>query len=294
VNPPAAGGDTATLPGVTVRRGFVGAAHAVPAYFCLLPETVDRGTVRLWREVPVKEIGPTTSAPVIVNLDIGEGLATVETFTPKSQRLLAAGGLLFIVIVAASIFVVPNSPDSHASSAKVLTFFRAHNTAAGVSAHLITWAVFVGVFFFWYFRNLISVTTATRHLATIGFGGALLFATSGLVSSAALYAFNDAAGHMDASTAQTINLFQGDISDGMSEAGVAVFLIASSIAIIRGRRLPRWLAWVGIVLGVASLIIFGIGVPAMGLWLLLTSVTLLVRVNSSATPTATSQEHAIA
>jgi hypothetical protein len=211
----------------------------------------------------------------------------------RTQRLLAIGGLVFIVIVAVSISILPNAPDSHASSAKVVTFFHAHKTGAGVSAHLISLAVFVGVFFFWYFRSLIAVTTTTRHLATIGFAGALLFASSGAVAAAAYYTLSDAVGHADPSTIQTLNLLQGDISDGMSEAGVALFLIASSIAIIRGRQLPRWLAWVGIVLGIASLLIFGIGLPALGLWLLLTCITILVRASTGSATIATNQETAV-
>lgn len=205
--------------------------------------------------------------------------------TQRTQRLIAVSGLLFVVIVAVSIFTLPNAPDSNANSAKVVTFFRAHRTAAGVSAHLITVAILVGVCFFWYFRNLVGVTTTTRHLATVGFAGALLFAASGAVASGAYYAINDAIGHADASTVQTLNLLQGDVSDGMSEAGVTLFLILSGIAIIRGRGLPQWLGWVGIVLGVASLILFGLALPAIGLWLILTCVTILAR-SGSAPPTA--------
>jgi hypothetical protein len=209
------------------------------------------------------------------------------------QRLLAITGLVFVVIVAVSIFILPNAPASDASSAKVVTFFHAHKTAVGVTAHLITLAVFVGVVFFWYFRNLIAVTTETRHLATIGFAGGLLFATTGAVASAAYYAIGDVIGHADPSTIQTLNVLQGDVSDGMSECGVALFLIASSIAIIRGRRLPQWLAWVGIVLGIASLVVFGIGLPALGLWLILTCITMLVRADTGRPAIATEQSPAV-
>lgn len=49
---------------------------------------------------------------------------------------------------------------------KAVTYFHDHETAAGVSGHLIVLAVFVGVPFFWYFRNLISTNSSTRQLAT--------------------------------------------------------------------------------------------------------------------------------
>jgi hypothetical protein len=214
---------------------------------------------------------------------------------PRMQRVLAVSGLIFIALVAASILILPNAPDGHASATKAVAFFHAHKTATGVAAHLIVLAIFVGLFFFWYFRNLIAVTPATKHLATVGFAGALLFAVSGGVAAASYYTLSDAIGHAGPSTIQTLNLFQADFADGVGEAGVAVFLVASSIAIIRGKgRLPSWVGWLGIVLGIASLLVIGLGVPALGFWLLVTCIVMLVRAGSGSTPTPSDQELALA
>jgi hypothetical protein len=51
----------------------------------------------------------------------------------------------------------------------------------------------------------------------------------------------------------------------------------------------RTSAWVGIVLGGASLLIFGIGLPAIGLWLILTCITILVRANTGFVAIASDQ-----
>jgi hypothetical protein len=213
---------------------------------------------------------------------------------PRTQRLLAASGLVFIALIAASIFILPNAPDSHASAAQAVAFYHAHKTATGLAAHLIVLGIFVGLFFFWYFRNLIGTTPATKHLATVGFAGAVLFAVSGGVAAASYYALGDAIGHTGPSTIQTLNLFQADFADGVGEAGVAVFLVASSIAILRGgRRLPSWVGWLGIVLGVGSVLVIGLGVPAMGLWLLVTCIVMLVRTTSRSVPSASDQELAL-
>ncbi len=217
------------------------------------------------------------------------------TMTARMQRLLAISGLVFVALIAASIFILPNQPDGHASAAKATVYFHAHKTAAGVSAHLILLAIFVGLFFFWYFRNLIAATPATKNLATVGFAGAVVFAVSGAVAAASYYTLGDAVGHAVPSTIQVFNLFQADFADGVGEAGVAVFLVASSIAIIRGGgRLPRWVGWVGIVLGIASLLIIGMGVPAIGLWLLISCIVMLVRARTLSLPAATEQEPALA
>jgi hypothetical protein len=214
---------------------------------------------------------------------------------PRMQRMLAGSGLIFIALIATSIFILPNPPDSHASSSTAVTYYHAHKTATGVAAHLILLGIFVGLFFFWYFRNLIATTTTTKHLATIGFAGAILFAASGGVAAASYYTLSDAIGHAGPATIQTLNLFQADFADGVGEAGVAVFLVASSIAIIRGAgRLPSWLGWFGILLGIGSLLVIGFGLPALGLWLLVTCIVMLVRTNTPSASTASDQELALA
>jgi hypothetical protein len=214
---------------------------------------------------------------------------------PRMQRILAIGGLVFAAIVAVSIFILPNAPDSHASAAKAVAFYHSHKTATGFAAHLIVLAVFVGLFFFWYFRNFIATTQGTKNLATIGFAGALPFATSGAIAAASYYTLGDAIGQTNPSTIQTFNLLQADFTDGVGEAGVAVFLIASSLAIIRGgNRLPRWVGWLGIVLGVASALIIGLGLPALGLWLLISCIVILIRSGSHIAPTVADQEPALA
>ena len=215
--------------------------------------------------------------------------------TSRMQRLLTISGLVFVALVAASIFILPNAPDGHASASKAVAYFHAHKTATGVAAHLIVLAIFVGLFFFWYFRNLIVSTSATKHLATVGFAGAVVFAVSGGVAAASYYTLGDVIGHVGPSTIQTLNVLQADFADGVGEAGVAVFLVASSIAIIKGEgRLPNWVGWLGIVLGIASVLVIGLGVPALGLWLLVACIVMLVRAGSRPAPIASDQEVALA
>jgi hypothetical protein len=44
-------------------------------------------------------------------------------------------------------------------------------------AYLLELAVFVGVFFFWYVRDLVTTVEANRRLATIGFAGVVIFSS---------------------------------------------------------------------------------------------------------------------
>jgi len=200
----------------------------------------------------------------------------------RSQRLVGVAGLVFVALVAASILVLPNGPDGHASAAKTVAFYSKHKSAAGVTAHLIVLAVVVGLFFFWFFRDYLVATTGAKPLATTAFAGAVVFAASGGVAAGSYYTLSDAIGHADASTIQVFNLMQFDFANGVGEAGIAVFLLASSYAIIRASgSLPHWVGWIGVVLGVASALVIGLGLPALGLWLIITCVTLIVRANGS-------------
>jgi hypothetical protein len=131
----------------------------------------------------------------------------------------------------------------------------------------------------------------TKRLAAVGFAGALIFAVSGAISAGALYAITQVIGHADPSTIQTLHVLQGAFSSGVGGAGVAIFLIATNTAVIRGDgRLPVWLGWLGIVLGVASIVLIDPAIIALGLWLLISCIILLVRVHTPMQSTGTERE----
>lgn len=71
----------------------------------------------------------------------------------------------------------------------------------------------------------------------------------------------------------------------MAWMGIAMFLIPSSLSAVRSRALPAWLAWIGLVIGVANLVWAwlppgGTSTPAEDaflLWLIATGVVLIRR-----------------
>ncbi len=61
-------------------------------------------------------------------------------------------------------------------------------------------------------------------------------------------------------------------------AGAAGLLLASGLAILRGGQLPAWAGWLGLVLGIASLVpLRNIGAPLAGIWTLIVSILLCLR-----------------
>jgi len=195
----------------------------------------------------------------------------------RLRRWVGAGGLLFVVLVVLTVFLLPSPPSTHATSTKVVAYYLDHKSAVGVNAYLIGLAVFVGIFFFWYLRDLVATEEANRRLATIGFAGALLFAVSGAFVAGLYWAAQDAVGHVDPVTIQTLNVMQTDVTSFLSGPGIAVFLIATGIALIRSGVLAKWLGWVGVVLGVVALVLpAAVGPLPAGLWVLIASIVILV------------------
>lgn len=203
-------------------------------------------------------------------------------------RWLGIAGIVFVVLVAVSIFVVPTTPSTHASVAKVVSYYHKHKTGMQVSAYLTELAVFVGFAFFWFFReHLIQVNPASKRWATLGFAGAVVFAVSGAVGSGLAWSLADGVNHIDPSSMQTLHVLNMDLTGFVGAPGVAVFLAATGVAVVTQRVLPVWLGWAAIVLAIVALVIGFFGLLGIGLWILVVSIMLLLRREPAPAPTPT-------
>jgi len=191
----------------------------------------------------------------------------------RSQRWLGLAGLLFVVLVVVTFPLSP-SLSSHANPAKVVSYAHQHKGAYTASGLIVGLAVIEGLFFFWYLRDYLCDLGVSRRLVTIGYAGVVLFAASGALNAGVRLSMADAVDHVDPVVMQGLNVLQQNINFVMGGAGVAVFLLATSVAIVRSRALPPWLGWVGVVLGVVGTVI---GAPAAALWVLIVSIVILVR-----------------
>jgi hypothetical protein len=197
------------------------------------------------------------------------------------QKWLGITGLVFFVLVAVSVLILPNTPNPNASPTKLASFYTHSKVGLlHIDAIVTGVAVLVGVFWFWYFRDwLIATNAAARRLGTVSFAGALLFAAGGGLSGGVLTALGDASNThaTTVGTLQVLNILTTDLGNTITGAGLAIFLVAAAVLILRYRVLPVWMAYWGILGALAGLVIGILGMIGFGIWLIAASVVILMR-----------------
>jgi len=201
------------------------------------------------------------------------------------RRWVGLVGLLFVALVIVSVAITPTAPSGTASAASVVSYYTKHKNGGSVNAYLIEAAVVVGLWFFWYLRNLLIDAGTDARLTTLGFAGAIIFGMGGGVGAGMKWAIGDAVNHVSPATLQGLSVLQDDLNVILMGIGSAAFLFATCIAVLKSGALAKWLGWLGIVLGVASLLAFLGPLPA-GIWVLVTSIVLLTTKSSRASQSA--------
>jgi hypothetical protein len=206
------------------------------------------------------------------------------------KRWVGYGGLVFFVLVAVAVFITPSTPNTNATAAKVVASYHSHRGAYFASAYIIVVAIIVGLTYFWYLREYLAERPANRRLLTVAFAGAIVFAVSGAVGAGLNFALADGSNksNLAGSSMQTLNLLSNDFQLPIAAAGAATFLIVTGVVVIRNGGLPRWLGWVAVIFGVISATGF-VGPAGVGVWVLLTSITVIVAGRKAVGPSASSQ-----
>jgi hypothetical protein len=198
------------------------------------------------------------------------------------RRWVGLGGLALIVVLLITAFFTPNTPDPAASSAKVAIFVHQHRSGLYLDAYLTSLAVLIAASFLWYLREVVAPALPGRRLANLGFAGGLLFLVGGVYSAGTAFAMADVAKSADPTVLQTLNIFSDDVTS-FAGAATALLMGATSLGILRSKALPSWLAYVGLVLAVASFAVPLPGFLAVALWWLITSIVILVTSRRSVT-----------
>lgn len=163
-------------------------------------------------------------------------------------RLAPFTGVVFAVLSLAGMATAQPPPGVKASGEQVLAFSKAH---AG-SQRLADGLLIAGFAFFLFFvgslrahlcrsREAEAPSTVALAGAAVLVGGVAVYIGLDAASNAAPYALAPAA-------AQALNVLALQMVYPVLVGG-CVFGIAAGVAILRSRRLPGWLGWVSIVIG---------------------------------------------
>lgn len=191
--------------------------------------------------------------------------------TQPWSKIAPIFGLLFVAFLVASVVVGSNSPESSASAAKILHYYRTHKAQTNISAVLIPPAVVFGLIWFSYLRSWLQRRDVDSRWGMVAYSGGVLFAVTGGVVGGVLITLGDSPDHLTLAGAQVLNGLQNDMSSMLASMAFGVMAIAAGVAMLKSSLLPTWLGWLSLVLGILSLVPVGdfFSLPAIGIWTLI-------------------------
>ncbi len=198
-------------------------------------------------------------------------------------------GLVFAIVLLVAI-LWPSGPNSNASGTSVATYYADHDTSQNIMAYLFAAAAVLVVVFGAVLYSRLLPGSRSRGLITVGFGGAVMIAVGAVLVAGTTLSLTDSPTAIGPAANQALNVVNSDVPFIPILVGLVLFMAGYGIAIVCGNVLPRWLGWVAIVLGVASLfgeigpVIFFTGLLSI-LWFAVVGVWLFIcEWRSSASP----------
>jgi hypothetical protein len=196
------------------------------------------------------------------------------------SRVAPLSGVALVVLFVVGVVLSGAEQNSSASPAKVLSWYRLHAGGVKASDYLTGLGVVFGVFFYAYLREHLRTVEKAPLLAAAAFGGAILFAAGGTLGLGSQLALAQNPSRLAPSAAQALNLSQNNLASVAVNAGAAILLLASGLAIPGGGRLPGWTGWLALGAGVLSLVpVPNIGALTAAVWTLVVSTVLYLRQN---------------
>jgi len=167
------------------------------------------------------------------------------------KRLAPLSGVLLVALFVIA-FALPSTPDTTASGAKVITWYRHHHDQVYTMAIIVIYAGALGALYFasvgGYLRD-----HGSRLLATTTTVGGAVFATGAMLGAGTLVAVNDGPQHFTPDMARTLNILQNDLFWPVLIAGYTIATLSMGVAMLRTRSLPLALGIVTTVVGVVGI-----------------------------------------
>jgi hypothetical protein len=200
-------------------------------------------------------------------------------------------GILFVALVVAAFIVGGETPDTNDSVQKVVSFYTDNDSQQMIAAVLLSFGAAAYLFFLGTLRQVLRrVPGDEGGLSTVMMLGGLMQVAGLSLFAGLTFTLGDAADDISGTATQAIHVLNNDLFLPLA-VGTMVFNLALALAVLRHGGLPRWIGWVSLVIGIASLTPLGFfGFLADGILIVIISVILTRAAGAApaaATPAAT-------
>jgi hypothetical protein len=204
----------------------------------------------------------------------------------RLSRLAPLTGLLFAVLAVIAIVTGGESPGTNEPPAKIVAYYATHRSEVKTSALLFALAFLILVLFAASLRSYLRRTPAAEGLSALVLAGSVLIAAGTFISSGVEFGLANEIHHLGPQAVQTLNFITEEVAFLPVVGGAFLLAIASGLAILRGARLPKWLGWVAIVLGIAALVPPASFPSLLGfaIWSAIVSILIYRRTGPAASP----------
>jgi hypothetical protein len=191
------------------------------------------------------------------------------------ERVAPLSGALSVAIIVVVFAIGGDTPEEHDTAAKVESFYSSHHDKHKALAFILAIAIPFLLFFVSSLRNDLRRAGGTAQLANAAFAGGVLAAGGFAILATVHLALAEAAANANTiGTTQTLNVLDNG-SFIPAATGIGVLVLAAGASAVRHGGLPKWLGWVGVVIGIAAFTPAGFfAFLAGGLWILIASIAL--------------------
>jgi hypothetical protein len=193
------------------------------------------------------------------------------------ERFAPLTGIVAVVLFVVAAVISGETPSSDDSTREVVEFWTDEEDSQIWSSVIAAWGT---VFLVWFGGSVRAALRGAEvqpgRISAVAFAGFIMMAVGILAFCGIAFAAAETAGDVPPEVTQTFSVLNSDFFFILA-GGTALTLLASGIAIVRFGGLPRWVGYVGLVLGIVALTPVGFfAFLASGIWFIIVSILLFL------------------